>query len=117
VGEDTVILGGVPYTCVTSEDYLKFLDVLEGYCKTQFQWGLEYSIDRKLAAQVFCTERGRQLVLSRRQYECDYLWTLGVKTEQTIARAALLPRAQNNNDVIDKIMAFAFGRVMEHVYV
>lgn len=117
VGPDTVVLGGVPYLCLTKDDYLRFLDQVEDYCKTQFHWSMEYSIDRKLAAREFCTERGRQLILSRRQYEHDYLWTLGMQTEQAIVRAALLPLTQNNNDVINKIMTFAFGHMMERVYV
>lgn len=117
VGSETVVLGGIPYECRDRDDYLTFLDRLEDYCRSQFHWSMEYSMDRKLAALAFCTERGRRLVLSRRQYEYDYLWTLGIQTKQTIVRAALLPRTQHNNDVINKIMTFAFGHVMEHVYV
>lgn len=117
VGSETVVLGGLPYECHERADYLKFLNTLDSYCKSPFHWNMEYSMDRKLAAREFCTERGRQLILSRRQYEHDYLWTLGIQTKQTIVRAALLPLTQNNNDVINKIMTFAFGRMMERVYV
>lgn len=98
--------------CETPAEYDAFLEHVRVRSLTSFHWGLAYIMDYRDMVGAYALPRGRDLLLTRRRSEVDFLVDLDICLERTVARAALLPWTRDNH-LVNLVFTFVYGERAE----
>lgn len=109
VGRESVYYNDQWRWCETPDEYRAFLEHVRAQSLTSFHWGLEHILDYRDMVGAYALPSGRDLLLTRRRGEVDFLTDLDICLERTVARAALLPWTRGDNHLVNSVFTFVYG--------